>query len=185
MNLFGCITLSVEVWGVKEIPSPFPCSPVIRECLWKITQKEEKKALSVQNLHSAVKKMEASQTLVTYAQAFDTAIKESIKSANKVKCTLLHKQRKMISFARTPSTIKCLEIFKIKVQTFRNWSKFWQESWKGRVNVCQRCSRMPTKLSTRNDYGKSRKSSRKCFFWRAYTSAIAEKQQWRRYWRKN
>lgn len=105
--------------------------------------------------------------------------------SSKVKCTLLHKQRKMISFARTPSTIKCLEIFKIKVQTFRNWSKFWQESWKGRVNVCQRCSRMPTKLSTRNDYGKSRKSSRKCFFWRAYTSAIAEKQQWRRYWRKN
>ena len=83
MNLFGCIKLSVEVWGVKEIPSPFPCSPVIRECLWKITQKEEKKALSVQNLHSAVKKMEASQTLVTYVQAFDTAIKESIKSAAK------------------------------------------------------------------------------------------------------
>ena len=42
-----------------------------------------KKALSVQNLHSAVKKMEASQTLVTYVQAFDTAIKESIKSAAK------------------------------------------------------------------------------------------------------
>ena len=23
------------LWGVKEIPSPFPCSPVIREWLWK------------------------------------------------------------------------------------------------------------------------------------------------------
>ena len=83
MNLFSCMTLSVEVWGVKEILSPFPCSPVIRECLWKITQIEEKKALSVQNLHSAKNEMEASQTLVTYAQAFATAIKESMKSATK------------------------------------------------------------------------------------------------------
>ena len=30
-------------WGVKEIPSPFHCSPVIRRCSWKKTQIEKKK----------------------------------------------------------------------------------------------------------------------------------------------
>ena len=29
-------------WGVKEMPSPFPCGPVIRECSWKKTQIEKK-----------------------------------------------------------------------------------------------------------------------------------------------
>ena len=29
--------------GVNEMPSPFPCSPVIRECLWKKTHIEKKK----------------------------------------------------------------------------------------------------------------------------------------------
>ena len=29
-------------WGVNEMPSPFPCSPVIRECSWKKTQIEKK-----------------------------------------------------------------------------------------------------------------------------------------------
>ena len=29
-------------WGVNEIPSPFPCSPVISECSWKKTHIEKK-----------------------------------------------------------------------------------------------------------------------------------------------
>ena len=29
-------------WGVKEIPSPFSCSPVIRKCSWKKSQIEKK-----------------------------------------------------------------------------------------------------------------------------------------------
>ena len=112
MNLFGCITLSVEVWGVKEIPSPFPCSPVIRECLWKITQKEEKKALSVQNLHSAVKKMEATQTLVTYVQAFDTAIKESIKSAAKWSVHYFTSRKKWYPSLEPPVPLNALKFSK-------------------------------------------------------------------------
>ena len=39
--------------------------------------------LLIEDLYSAVNKKEATQTLVTYAQTFTTAIKESIKSVTK------------------------------------------------------------------------------------------------------
>ena len=40
-------------WGNKEMPSPFPCSPVIRECSWKNTLIEKngkKKVLAIPSI---------------------------------------------------------------------------------------------------------------------------------------
>ena len=34
-------------WGNKEMPSPFSCSPAIREWLWKKTQIEKKNVIGV------------------------------------------------------------------------------------------------------------------------------------------
>ena len=39
-----CLSCWKWQWGVKEMPSPFPCSPVIRECSWKKTQREKKRS---------------------------------------------------------------------------------------------------------------------------------------------
>ena len=38
-------------WGVKEIPSLFPCSPVVREWLWKKTQIAKKKKKKNKHRH--------------------------------------------------------------------------------------------------------------------------------------
>ena len=40
--------LMSKKWGVEEMSSPFPCSPVIRECSWKKTQIEKNYSSNLQ-----------------------------------------------------------------------------------------------------------------------------------------
>ena len=42
-NLKYCrrVAWGSAIWGVKQMSSPFPCSPVIRECSWKKTRVEK------------------------------------------------------------------------------------------------------------------------------------------------
>ena len=132
--------------------------------------------LLTEKIYSAVNKKQATQTLVTYAQTFATAIKESIKSVPKLSVHYFTSRERC---ARISVTTKRLDISKMKVQAF------WLGKSNTGVGISQRCSCTPTKLSIRNNYGKNRNALGKCLFWRAHISVITERQLWWKRWRRN
>ena len=101
--------LSMLVLGLKRLQknaNNFNYNSVkLSSCMTLLTEK----------IYSAVNKKQATQTLVTYAQTFATAIKESIKSVPKLSVHYFTSRERC---ARISVTTKRLDISKMKVQAF-------------------------------------------------------------------